>query len=84
MVVYKTRTATEDHFMQMVSWILDIPSNQMNPHTDFVDDLYLDPLERELLIAKLERSYGVVLSPEEVASIDTIQDACRCFQQHAA
>lgn len=70
--------------MDVVSWILDIPNNRINPYTDFIDDLYLDALERDLLIAKLEHIFGVVLSTEEVASIDTIQDAQRCFQRHAA
>lgn len=70
--------------MEMISWILDIPATHINPFTDFIDDLYLDNLERDLLIAKLETKLGVLLSPEEVASIDTIQDVSRCFQRHAA
>lgn len=84
MVVNRTRSTTEDQIIQMISWILDIPRTRINPYTDFIDDLYLDNLERDLLIAKLERSLGIVLSPEEVASIDTIQDVSRCFSQHAA
>ncbi|NRB62619.1 MAG: acyl carrier protein [Saprospiraceae bacterium] len=84
MVINRTGTTTENQIIQLVSWILDIPSSYINPYTDFIDDLYLDNMERELLIARLERSLGILLSPEEVASIDTIQDISRCFSQHAA
>jgi len=83
-VVNSTQPASEDRIIDVVSWILNIPNNRINPHTDLIDDLYLDALERDLLIARLERVFGIVLSTEEVASIDTIQDAQRCFQRHAA
>lgn len=80
----KKITNTEDRIIKTVSWILNIPSNMLNPYTDLIEDLYLDNIDRDLLIARLEKEFNVILSIEEVADIETIQDASRFIQQHAA
>lgn len=56
----------------------------LNPYTDFVDDLYLDKIDRSLLIAKLERDFNVILSKEEVAHIQTVRDTAQLIHLHAA
>ncbi len=77
--------APEERLIQQVAWILNISPNQINPNTDFLEDLYLDPIDRDLLIAKLESLYGVYLSREEAATIETIRDAGHYMRiQHAA
>jgi len=64
----------------MISWSLHIPVSRINPNTDFADDLHLDQLDRELLIADLENRLGIYLSQEEVASIETVRDASHFLQ----
>lgn len=75
---------TEDRVIEMIAWALKIPAHMLNPYTDLSEDLYLDHIDRELLIARLEKEFNVILSIEEVARIETIQDASRYIQEHAA
>ena len=63
----------------MISHALNVPASFLNPFTHLRDDLYLDSLDFQLLIAKLETSFQVYLSPEEVESIETVRDAGRLF-----
>lgn len=81
MVATKHNWTPEDRIMERIAWMLNVPSSKINPNTDLVDDLYLDPLDKSLLIATLERQYGIFLTREEVASIDTVGDASRYFLQ---
>lgn len=75
---------TTDQIIDMISWALNIPVSRINPNTDLIDDLYLDQIDRDLLIAKLESRLGVFLSPDEVAHIRTVRDASLCFSGKAA
>ena len=75
---------TEDRVIESVAWELNIPTYKLNPYTDFTDDLYLDTIDKDLLIAKLERDFDVILSREEVANIETIRDATQFIQLHAS
>ena len=68
--------------IETVAWELNIPTTLLNPYTDLTDDLYLDTIDRDLLIAKLERDFDVILSKEEVANIETIRDATHYIQLH--
>lgn len=75
---------TEDLVIRKVAGELKISTTLLNPYTDLIDDLYLDNIDRDLLIARLERDFNVVLSHEEVARIQTIRDASRFIQLHKA
>ena len=74
----------EQQLIDLISWNLKIPSSQLNPYSDFADDLLLDAIDKMLLIAYLEAQFGVYLSPEEAASIQTIQDASNFFTKKYA
>lgn len=75
---------TEDRVIERIANELNIPVALLNPYTDFIDDLYLDNIDRDLLIAKLERDFRVIFSVEEVEKIQTIRDAAQIIQLHAA
>lgn len=85
-MVVKTvqHSKTEDRVIEAVAWELNIPATGINPYTDLIEDLYLDKIDRELLIAKLERDFNVVFSKEEVARIETIRDATNYIELHTA
>ena len=74
----KAKFPSEDHLIEFIAWSLNIPVSRINPHTDLVDDLYLDQ------IAALENRFGIYLSSEEVDRIDTVRDASQSLQRHAA
>ncbi len=77
------QTSTEDRVIEAVAWELNIPATMLNPYTDLTEDLYLDTLDKDLVIAQLERNFNVVLSLEEVAQIETIRDMSHLIQTHA-
>jgi acyl carrier protein len=74
----------EKHMIDLISSNLRIPSAQINLYSDLDDDLHLDTIDKVLLIADLEAQFGVFLSPEEAASIQTVQDVCHYFIQRCA
>ena len=80
----KSKWTAEDRIIELIAWELNIPSSRINPHTDLIDDLYLDSLDKDLLIAKLESQFGVFLNQEQAAKIDTVRDASFFLQQNAA
>ncbi len=84
MVVEKPEVTFEDRLIAMIAWMLNIPVSRINLYTDLRDDLYLDPIDKELLIAKLESQYQVYFSPEEANGIETVLDACSLLRKHAA
>lgn len=84
MVATTKKVPSTDLIIEMISWSLHIPVSRINPNTDLVDDLHLDQMDRDLLIADLENRLGIFLSPEEVASIETVRDASRFLQKKAA
>lgn len=69
----------EQQIIDMISWRLKIPSAQINPYSDFSDDLHLDAIDKMLLIADLEAQFSVFLTPDEAASIQTVHDASKFF-----
>lgn len=76
-----TPLALEDRILHTISESLNVPFSRLNAFTHFSDDLNLDPVDLTLLIAELENSLNLYLSPEEVAGIKTIGDASRCFRE---
>ncbi len=75
---------TQQRIIDLISWSLHIPSSQIYPYTHFRDDLCLDNIDHLLLIVALEQQLEVYLSPEEVESIETVEDARMFFQRSAA
>ena len=69
----------EQRLVEMIGWLLRTPSSRLYRHTDFRDDLDLDPVDLILLIAQLENHFQVFLTPEEVAAIHTVGDALNYF-----
>ena len=80
----KKRNLTQDKIIDFVSWQLNVPTTNIFPSSNLVDDLNLDPLDKMLLIAELESRLNVFLTPEEADNIETIQDVSQFFNLHAA
>lgn len=75
---------TEGRVIEQIAYELNIPTSLLNPYTDLDDDLYLDALDRSLLIARLEQYFQVMLTKEEVVGIQTIRDAAQLISLHEA
>jgi len=80
----KKHNLTQDRIIDFVSWQLNVPTTNIFPSSNLIDDLNLDPLDKMLLIAELESRLNVFLTPEEADNIETIQDVSQFFNSHAA
>ncbi|MEM8585110.1 MAG: hypothetical protein AAGF87_12610 [Bacteroidota bacterium] len=75
----------DDLFLSNLSYELGIPSNKLSPYTRLFEDLLLDQLDTQLLIASLERQFNYFLTEEEAEHIQTVGDLQRFFARpHAA
>lgn len=75
--------STQKKVIDLISWSLNVPSSHIHPYTRFRDDLHLDAVDLLLLIVELESRFNVFLTPEEVAAIETVQDASFHLQRYA-
>jgi len=75
---------SQEKIIDIISWIINVPSSQILPYTSLKEDLELDTIDLLLLIAELESQFNIYLTPEEVEAIETIQDISFCFQKQAA
>ena len=54
---------------------LDVPADEITDATRFRDDLDADSLDLYELVMELEDTYGITVSEEEAAGIETVQQA---------
>lgn len=66
-----TRSA---NLMHSLSEELRMPGHRLQPYLRLQDDLFLEPLDVELLIASLECKLEYYLTEEEAAQVETVGD----------
>jgi acyl carrier protein len=54
---------------------LEVPADRIQPETRFREDLDADSLDLYELVMELEDRYGIRVSEEEAAQIETVGDA---------
>jgi acyl carrier protein len=54
---------------------LEVPAEEITAQTRFKDDLDADSLDLYELVMELEDTYGIKVSEEEAARIETVADA---------
>lgn len=79
MILRTTNSPTQERIIDQISYSFRIPSSRIYPYTHLQDDLLLDQIDIMLLIASLEAKFNIILSNEEVASIQTVEDASFYF-----
>ena len=60
--------------MHNLSTELRVPGHRLHPFMRLQDDLFLDPMDVELLIASLESKLEYYLTEEEAAQVETVGD----------
>jgi len=83
-ILKKMSNPTAETIIESIRWTLKPSVKKIYPFSHLQDDLHLDRIDLMLLIANLEYQFNVYLTTEEVASIETVQDASFYFQKHAA
>jgi len=63
---------------------LKVPSHRLHPFIRFREDLFLDKIDVQLLLAKLEARHGHFLTEEEAGRVETVGDLQRLFLRQAA
>ena len=64
-----------DRFKKCAIEVLAVDEAQLTLEASFADDLDADSLDLYELVMKLEDTYGVSVSEEEAARIETVTDA---------
>ncbi len=77
-------TNMQTKIIDLISWIADVPVTSICPTTNIKDDLSLDSIDFMLLIVKLEKSFDISLSTEEVEKIETVKDASDYIRRYVA
>jgi acyl carrier protein len=54
---------------------LEVPTDEIQPATRFREDLDADSLDLYELVMELEDTYGVTVSEQDAAGIETVSDA---------
>ncbi|NJB84686.1 acyl carrier protein [Lewinella marina] len=65
--------------MQNLSSELRLPGHRLHPFTRLREDLFLDTLDIELLVAGLESRLEYYLTEEEASQIETVGDLQQFF-----
>jgi len=67
------------NLMQNLSNELRVPGHRLHPFVRLQDDLFLDRLDVNLLVASLENKLQYYLTEEEAAQIETVGDLQNYF-----
>ena len=73
----------EDRLKKIIADQLSVNEDDVVPEASFIDDLNADSLDLVELIMSLEEEFGVKISDDDAAKIQTVQDAMDYLQEHA-
>ena len=75
--------SSEDRLKKIIADQLSVNEEDVVPEASFIDDLNADSLDLVELIMSLEEEFGVKISDEDAAKIQTVQDAMDYLHEHA-
>jgi len=75
--------SSEDRLKKIIADQLSVNEDDVVPEASFIDDLNADSLDLVELIMSLEEEFGVKISDDDAAKIQTVQDAMDYLQEHA-
>ena len=75
--------SSEDRLKKIRADHLSVNEDDVVPEASFIDDLNADSLDLVELIMSLEEEFGVKISDEDAAKIQTVQDAMDYLHEHA-
>jgi acyl carrier protein len=75
--------SSEDRLKKIIADQLSVNEDDVVPEASFIEDLNADSLDLVELIMSLEEEFGVKISDEDAAKIQTVQDAMDYLHEHA-
>ncbi|MCC6175984.1 MAG: acyl carrier protein [Chloroflexi bacterium] len=75
--------SAEDRLKKIIAEQLSVNEEDVVPEASFIEDLNADSLDLVELIMSLEEEFGVKISDEDAAKIQTVQDALDFLHEHA-
>ena len=73
-----------DKIVSIIEDVADIPAEEINHDSAFIDDLDLASLEILAIVSKLEREYSISISEEELLSVSTVDDLLNVILKKSA
>lgn len=67
-------TELESELKTLVSKVIKVPEDKINPETDFFRDLKIDSLLAVEILASIDRKYGIDIPEQKVNKIRTLND----------
>lgn len=67
-------TEIQSQVIKLVSETTKIDPQNINPTSNFIDDLHLDSLDMVELVMKMEDEFGLEIPEKEAANLKTIND----------
>lgn len=61
----------------VLSWIANVPVQEIQATTLIKDDLQMDSLDFVLSVARLERLFNITFSNEDLEKLETVGDLCQ-------
>jgi len=58
----------------IIAEVLNVDADEITPETSFADDLGADSLDLAQIVMAFEDELGIEIDPEELGSIQTVQD----------
>ena len=63
-----------EKLVSIIEDVTDIPKNEVEEQSSFIDDLDLASLEIMSIVAKIEKQFSVLIGEDDLLNIETVSD----------
>ena len=71
----------EQEVKEIISQVIEIPSNEIDSDADFVNDLGTDSLSAIEITGAIEKKYKIIIPEERIRTIRTVNQALALTKQ---
>ena len=72
----------EDEIKEIVSAIIQVPTNELDTNASFFDDYGMDSLRALEILAEVENKYKIMIDPEKLMKMVNIAEVIKITQEH--
>lgn len=71
----------DDEVKELVSKIVGVATDKLDPDASFVNDLNLDSLRALEVLAAIENKYNITIDPERLADMSTLNNVLKITKE---